>query len=166
MFQLKITVRHIAKWALPKAAVGAGLSREYIAEFKELCARLARQLIHRGTHPENILWHGGEISGFIDFDIAQRNVRLWAVCYCSTALLADCPINERGKWFDVLQGPLRGYGSVLPLTDDEKRAVYCVVCSVQIVFIARGEPESEMTRMNREMLELVAENKERIRSVV
>jgi Ser/Thr protein kinase RdoA (MazF antagonist) len=157
--------QHVTDWAVPKANVGEELLREYVDEFKELCSQLPRQLIHRDTHPENIMWQGGEISGFIDFDIAQRNVRLWDVCYCSTALLPDCPKDERDKWFDVLRGLLRGYDSVSPLTDAEKRTVYYVICSIQLVFIAWGGDDNAITEQNREMLAFIAANKERIKAI-
>jgi Ser/Thr protein kinase RdoA (MazF antagonist)/ADP-ribose pyrophosphatase YjhB (NUDIX family) len=158
--------QHVTEWAMLKANVSEELSREYIGEFKELCARLPRQLIHRDTHPENIIWRDGEVSGFIDFDIAQRNVRLWDICYCSTALLPDCPSDEREKWFEVLRGLLLGYNSVTPLTDAEKQAVFYVICSIQFVFIAWGSDDAEMTKMNREMLAFITQNKERIRTII
>jgi Ser/Thr protein kinase RdoA (MazF antagonist) len=89
-----------------------------------------KPLIHRDTHPENIMWDDGEVSGFIDFDIAQQNVRLWDVCYCSTTLL-DCKNKKRDLWFEVLRSLLNGYDSVVALTDAERRAVFHVICSVQ-----------------------------------
>jgi Ser/Thr protein kinase RdoA (MazF antagonist) len=161
--------QHVTEWAIPKAGVSEEISHEYVDEFGAFCHNLPRQLIHRDTHPENIMWRDGELSGFIDFDIAQRNVRLWDVCYCSTALLPDCPRDEREKWFDVLRELLSGYDSVSPLTDAEKKSVYYVVCSVQLVFIAWGEGSDEyreMTKINREMLEFITQNKERIIAII
>jgi 8-oxo-dGTP pyrophosphatase MutT (NUDIX family)/Ser/Thr protein kinase RdoA (MazF antagonist) len=157
--------RHVAEWALPKANADEQFSRDYTAAFRGLCRQLPKQLIHRDTHPENIMWREGEVSGFIDFDIAQRNVRLWDVCYCSTALLSDCPTGEREKWFEVLREVLRGYDSVSPLTDAEKQSVYYVICSVQLVFVAWGDEQAEMTKVNRELLEFVITNKTRIAGI-
>jgi Ser/Thr protein kinase RdoA (MazF antagonist) len=157
--------RHVTEWALPKSNVNIELSNDFIVELGELCPQLPKQLIHRDTHPENILWYDGDVSGFIDFDIAQCNVRLWDICYCATALLPDCKREERALWFDVLRNILGGYDSVATLTDVEKRAVYYVICSIMFVFIAWGigqDDYSEMTKANREMLEFIVQNKERI----
>jgi len=35
------------------------------------------------------LFDGGEVSGFIDFDLSEINVRLWDVCYCATGILSE-----------------------------------------------------------------------------
>jgi Ser/Thr protein kinase RdoA (MazF antagonist) len=161
--------KQVTEWALPKAGVGDDLPDSFIEELCELCSSLPKQLIHRDTHPENIMWDNGEVSGFIDFDIAQRNVRLWDVCYCSTALLPDCKSEKRDLWFEVLRSMLAGYDSVVALTDAERRAVFYVICSVQIVFIAFGVGQDEyreMTEMNREMLSFIARNKERISGII
>jgi len=57
--------RHVTEWALPKANVSDDISREYISEFGEICAKLPMQLIHRDTHPENIMWSGGEVGAIL-----------------------------------------------------------------------------------------------------
>jgi len=48
-----------------------------------------KQLIHRDPNPSNILFDGGEVSGFIDFDLSERNVRLWDPCYYATGILSE-----------------------------------------------------------------------------
>jgi hypothetical protein len=83
-----------------------------------------------------------------------------------TALLSDCPSGEREKWFEVLRGLLRGYNGVTPLINAEKKAIYYVICSVQLVFIAWGGEKSEMTKTNREMLAFIMQNKERISAII
>lgn len=88
------------------------------------------------------------------------------VCYCSTALLPDCPREKRDLWFDVLRELLCGYDSVSPLTDAEKKSAYYVIVSVQIVFIAWADEQSEMTKTNREMLDYIFQNKERINAII
>jgi len=37
---------------------------------------LPKQLIHRDVHFGNFLFYEGELSGYIDFDLSQRNIRL------------------------------------------------------------------------------------------
>lgn len=71
------------------------------------------------------------------------------------------------KWFEVVRELLRRYDSVTPLTDAEKQAVYYVICSVQLVFIAwSGDEHAEMAKMNREMLAFIMQNKARISTII
>jgi Ser/Thr protein kinase RdoA (MazF antagonist) len=161
--------RHVAEWALPKANADADFSSGFISALSELCPLLPKQLIHRDTHPENILWNDGDVSGFIDFDIAQRNVRLWDACYCATALLSDCRREDRESWFEILRGILSGYDSVAALTSAERQAVYYIVCAIQIVFIAWGagqDEHREMAETSREMLDFIIRNRERIGALI
>jgi Ser/Thr protein kinase RdoA (MazF antagonist)/AraC-like DNA-binding protein len=168
--------RHVAEWALPEVRRQneqwkLGLSDEFFSDysdaFGELFPQLPKQLIHRDPNPSNILFHGGEVSGFVDFDLAERNIRLWDVCYCATGILSEWRgvdnINE--LWFDVLRGILRGYDSVSPLTSAERQAVYYVICSIQQICIAYFESVPkyrELAKSNREMLMFIVQNKGRI----
>ncbi|MDR1328503.1 MAG: helix-turn-helix domain-containing protein, partial [Oscillospiraceae bacterium] len=101
------TKRHNELWnmSLPDSFFG-----EYISGFGELFGDLPKQLIHRDPNPSNILFDGGEVSGFIDFDLSERNIRLWDVCYCATGILSEWRGVEdiHGKWLDLLGGILRG----------------------------------------------------------
>lgn len=50
---------------------------------------LPKQLIHRDVHFGNFLFFEGGLSGYIDFDLTQRNIRIFDVCYFLTGLLAE-----------------------------------------------------------------------------
>lgn len=58
-------------------------------ELRRLSAKLPRQLIHRDIHFGNILFDNNEISGYIDFDLSQRNIRIFDICYFLLGLLLD-----------------------------------------------------------------------------
>jgi len=49
---------------------------DYIENFGALYGKLPKQLIHRDPNPSNILFEGDEVSGFIDFDLSEINIRL------------------------------------------------------------------------------------------
>jgi len=127
---------------------------------------LPKQLIHRDPSPSNILFENGEIRGFIDFDLGERNIRLWDPCYCATGILFECwSDGVREIWFDVLEGILHGYNSVNPLTIEEKQALFYVICSIQNICISYFESVDEykdLAGINREMLRFIEENRERI----
>ena len=42
---------------------------------------LPKQLIHRDVHFGNFLFFEGNLSGYIDFDLSQRNIRIFDICY-------------------------------------------------------------------------------------
>jgi len=88
----------VRDWALPnvrkqniqwKMGLPESFFERYLSEFGALYNALPKQLIHRDPNPGNILFDGGEVSGFIDFDLCERSVRLWDPCYCATGLLSE-----------------------------------------------------------------------------
>jgi len=137
---------------------------DYAEVFGEIFDQMPKQLIHRDPNPSNILFDGRDISGFIDFDLSERNVRLWDPCYCATGVLCAWQGVEdiQKKSPDILRGILHGYDSVCPLTAEEKRAVFYVLCSIQMICVAYFESideYKELAKTNREMLRFIAENK-------
>ena len=166
----------VTEWAMPNVKKqneqwGLGLSDEFFSDYTEtfgaIFAKLPRQLIHHDIHPSNILFENGVVSGFIDFDLCERNVRLWDPCYCSTGILCEWRDvdNIQDKWPDVLAGVMHGYDSVNHLTPEEKRAVFYVICSIQMICAAYFESVEEfreLAKTNREMLQFISGKKEYI----
>ena len=170
---------HVTGWALPEVkkqnyqyqmGLPDNFFEDYIDNFGVLFDKLPKQLIHRDPNPSNILFDGGDVSGFIDFDLSERNVRLWDLCYCSTGILCEWRgvdgIHE--KWPDILAGILQGYDSVNPLTDEEKQAIYYVICSIQMICVAYFESVGELKELaktNREMLQFIIEQEAKIKQL-
>ena len=164
----------VRDWALPnvrkqniqwKMGLPERFFERYLSEFGALYDTLPKQLVHRDPNPSNILFHNGGVSGFIDFDLSERNVRLWDPCYCATGLLSEWRGVEdiRARWPALFEGILRGYDSVNPLTEEEKKAVFHVLCSIQMVCVAYFEGvddphHRELAKTNREMLVYIAQS--------
>lgn len=143
---------------------------EYIHNFGALFEKLPKHLIHRDPHPGNILFRGGEVCGFVDFDLSERNIRLWDPCYCATGILAEhwAAENAYKQFSALLSAILHGYDSVSPLTAAEKRAIYGVLCSIQMICAAYFESNPAykgLARFNREMLLFIAGQKEQINRI-
>jgi len=143
---------------------------EYIRDFGMLFEKLPKQLIHSDPNPCNILFYDGDVSGFIDFDLSERNIRLWDPCYCATGILCEQRNAENAyeKFSVILDAMLHGYDSVNPLTAEEKQAIYYVLCSVQMICVAYFESVSEykdLARTNREMLIYMINQKDRIDNI-
>ena len=71
---------------------------------KEVYDVLPVGLIHRDVHFGNFLFDEGEFSGYIDFDLSQRNIRLFDLCYFMLGLLSEEEAIEISydEWFVVL----------------------------------------------------------------
>ena len=167
--------RQITEWAMPAVKrlneqYGMGLTDSFFEDYTEIFGalfdKLPKQLIHRNPNPTCILFDGGEVSGFIDFDLSERNIRLWDPCYCATGVLAEQlgVENAYEKWPEILSGILNGYDSVTPLTPDEKLSIFYVICSIQMIFVAwlekqEGDGFKELAKTNRDMFRFVAKNK-------
>lgn len=129
----------VRDWALPSAKTVLNLSdafcRDYLDTFADLYHRLPRQIIHRDPHPGNIIC-GEDRWGFLDFELAERNVRIYDPCYAATAVLSETFGRNDDRWLDIYRDILWGYDSVVHLTDEERRAAAYVILANQFVCVA------------------------------
>ena len=168
---------NVTEWALPSVKKqnmqwGMGIDEsffdDYIKNFGKLYDRLPKQLIHRDPNPSNILFEDGEVSGFIDFDLSEVNVRLWDVCYCATGILSEAINEAYENWLDILAGILHGYNLEGKLTQEEKQAVFYVICSIQMICIAyfgSHDKFKELANTNRKMLRYIIQKKKSIDNI-
>lgn len=77
---------------MPKVKESVGLSdslcEEYTVNFGELYPKLPKQIIHRDPNPSNIITCDDKW-GFIDFELSEKNVRIFDPCYAATAILSE-----------------------------------------------------------------------------
>ena len=132
----------LTNWAMPATLELEPRTVEIIeyveTNFIPITDALPQQLIHRDAHPNNMLFHKGRLSGFIDFDLTTYGIRIFDLCYCSTAILMQ-DFNDQGKraqWLDLFSELMRGYQSGIQLTEQEKNALFPVLLSIQLIFIA------------------------------
>lgn len=130
---------------------------------------MPRQLIHRDPHPDNILFKEGRLAGFIDFELSERNVRIFDPCYASTAILNnnyDDPSVDNNRWFSVYRELLSGYDEIARLSELERRAAPNVVLCIQFICIAYFsgiEKFSALAKTNIDMLHWLVANREKLR---
>ena len=126
-------------WALPKAKAALGLSegfcREYWDTLTALYPQLPRQIIHRDPNPGNII-RSGDRWGFIDFELAERNARIYDPCYAATAVLSETFGTGCEGWLDTYRDILLGYDSVACLTAAEREAIPYMILANQFVCVA------------------------------
>lgn len=151
----------VAGWAMPQAkrvmALPDNFCMDYTATFGELFAHLPKQIIHRDPNPGNIILCDDRW-GFIDFDLSQRNIRIFDPCYAATAILSEsldeAAPGKLDKWLEIYHSIIRGYDSIVPMTPEERAAVPYVVLSIQLICVAwfsEQTNEPELFEINKKM---------------
>jgi Ser/Thr protein kinase RdoA (MazF antagonist) len=105
---------------------------------EKLYDKLPVQLIHRDVHLGNFLFENGKFSGYIDFDLSQRNIRIFDLCYFMLGLLSKEEVLEisEEQWFDILKYFFAGYEQEHKLLPEEKQAVPYVMEAIELLFVA------------------------------
>ena len=163
----------VKSWALPKISSELGLGddfvRKFLDEFEDLYKALPRQVIHRDPNPSNIIV-ADDKWGFIDFELSERNVRIFDPCYAATAILSetfeDGNSDKFMKWISVMKEMIAGYDSVIRLTEEEKQAVPYIILANQFIstaYFADKDRYQELYETNRKMTRCIIYNIEKMR---
>ena len=169
----------VSQWALPNVkkqvtqwslAIPEAFFDDYLTIFETLEKGLPRQIIHRDPNPENILFIDNSVSGFIDFELVEKNIRLFDPCYSATAILSGTKKEDYEQWFQILENILLSYDKENALSTEEKQAIFYVICSIQMICVAyfaeNDQPNfKKLAQVNRQMLEFIVQNKERITKI-
>ena len=122
---------------------------ETVEQLALLYDNLPVQLIHRDVHFGNFLFNEGKFSGYIDFDLSQRNVRIFDLCYFVLGLLSEEEqidiTNE--EWFVIVRDVFDGYNQKIPLLADELKAIPYVMKSIELLFAAWYLGQNNMKRV-------------------
>ena len=147
----------VRDWALPKAKATLNLSdafcREYLDTFARLYPKLPRQIIHRDPNPGNIIC-ADDRWGFIDFELAERNARIYDPCYAATAVLSETFGQGNDRWLGIFRDIICGYDSVAHLTEEERSPIHYLILANQFVCVAwfaAHDKYAEILEVNRRM---------------
>ena len=160
------TYESVVNWAIPQLEGKMDLPKEllnnYKNDFGKAYRAIPRQVIHRDPNPGNIILSEKEW-GFIDFELSERNVRIFDPCYAATAILsesfAEGDAQKLIKWVYIYKNIIYGYDAVVTLTDEEKWAVPYVVLSNQLLataWFSDKEKFKELYEVNKKMTEWIA----------
>ncbi len=129
----------VRDWALPRAKEAMKLPehfcKEYLDIFSALYPALPRQIIHRDPNPGNIIC-AEDRWGFLDFELSERNVRIYDPCYAATAVLSETFGADNDNWLGIYRDILWGYDSVAKLTEAERKAIPYIILTNQFVCVA------------------------------
>jgi len=112
-----------------------------VSQLAMVYSNLPVQLIHRDVHFGNFLFSDGKFSGYIDFDLSQRNIRIFDLCYFLLGLLSEeekLEITDE-LWFELVKDVFAGYEQKLKLTEVEKKAVPYVMECIELLFVSYFE---------------------------
>lgn len=161
----------VRDWALPQAQQALGLTdsfcKEYLDTFATLYPKLPRQIIHRDPNPGNIICSQNQW-GFIDFDLAERNARIYDPCYAATAVLSESFGKDNDLWLEIYRNIICGYDSVAYLKDEERRAIPYVILANQFVCVAwfAGQDKyAELFEINKKMTLWLIERFEELKAI-
>lgn len=140
---------------------------QVVSQLAALYDQLPVQLIHRDIHFGNFLFADGVFSGYIDFDLSQRNIRIFDLCYFLLGLLSEeegLKMTEE-TWFGFLRDVFAGYEGSLKLSEAEKKAVPYVMECIELLFIAYfdNEKDDSCAENAYELYEFVRRRENRIR---
>lgn len=155
----------VVNWAVPelkgKLHIPAKILQEYEQRLGVIFRALPRQIVHRDPNPGNIIL-AEDKWGFIDFELSEKNVRIFDPCYAATAVLSESfeEGNETklSKWIKIYKNIIYGYDDVVKLTKEEKEAIPYVVLSNQLMalaWFAQAEKYKELYETNKKMTEWI-----------
>lgn len=98
---------------------------------------LPRNIIHRDIHLGNVLIDAGVITGWLDFDLTRKDIRIFDIAYLMTGLLLG-RIDDKFailKWQDLLQNFIAGYESVANLEENEHLLLPVMMIAMELLFV-------------------------------
>ena len=158
----------VSEWAVPslkgKLDIEAGSLDEILGRFSALYKDLPRQVVHRDPNPGNIIL-AEDKWGFIDFELSERNARIFDPCYLAAAVLSET--FEEGneemllKWVNVMKEIMSGYDSVVKMTESEKEAIPYMILANQFIstaFFVGKDKHGDLYKTNKGITEWIARN--------
>ena len=153
----------VVNYAIPKVKgkvnISEGILAGYVEEFATLYPALTKQVIHRDPNPGNLIL-AEDGWGVIDFELSEKNIRIFDPCYAATAILSETfeagKEEKLQKWLAIFRNILCGYDEVVKLSEEEKKAIPYVVLSNQLLALAWFEGQEkfkELYETNKQMTE-------------
>lgn len=149
------------EWAIPvlvdKMDLPMSFVKTYEKEFGQKYESLPQQIIHRDPNPGNFILYGNNW-GVLDFDLSERNIRIFDPCYAATAILSENfesdNIDKLKQWLTIYKNIMYGYDVVVKLSDDEWKAIPYVVITNQLIstaWFSEQENYRELYETNKKM---------------
>ena len=140
-------------WILPELEKGGVTFADGVLDYLQAFLTqeypsLPRQLIHRDIHTSNLLFEDGVLTGYLDFDMGQKNARIFDVVYLACSQLVEnyWDTARLAIWCEIFAGIVQGYNELLPLSEKELKAIPALFVFDEVLFTAfyakTGQPET------------------------
>ncbi len=143
---------------------------EIIKNLEQYYSKLPVQLIHKDVHFGNFLFDKGNFSGYIDFDLSQKNIRIFDLCYFLLSVLSEKEKFEitDEKWFDFAKNVFAGYNRTLELTAEEKQSAVFVMECIELLFLAyyEGQEDFASAKSSYNILKFINGNEKKIANII
>lgn len=161
---------NVTVWALPKVSQLLYIPEKILNSYKDafggIYISLPQQIIHRDPNPANIIVNE-ERCGFIDFELSERNIRIFDPCYAASAILSETFSKESfNQWIEIYKNIVFGYNKVAKLTSEEMQALPFVILSNQLIclaFFSENRKYESILKINLEMTNLILDNFEKLK---
>ena len=107
----------------------------------------------------------GQVSRGLDFDLSEKNIRIFDPCYAATAILSESFENDNldklSQWVVIYKNILYGYDEVAKLSDNEWKAIPFVIITNQFIstaWFSKQEKYKDIYEINKKMTEWMLEN--------
>lgn len=158
----------VKNWALPKVKdmlnIPESFWKDTMEYFGTLYDTIPKQIIHRDPNPSNIIT-AENTWVFIDFDLSERNIRIFDPCYAATAILSESfHENDQEKlaqWIEIYKNIIYGYDSVAKLSSNEVKAIPYVILSNQLIccaWLSEQEKYKNIFYVNQKMTQWIYNN--------
>lgn len=141
-----------------------------IKRLRNVYEKLPKGIIHRDVHLGNFLFSEGVFSGYIDFDLSQKNIQIFDLCYFMLGILLEEEENKISKerWFEVLKYVVDGYDTERKLTEDERKSIVTVMENIELLFVAYfiGEQDEQAAKESAKLYYFCRENYDLIKQKV
>ena len=133
----------LAEWRnYIKPGLGVIINEEWVTHVEiQLCdlyQKLPHQLIHRDVHTHNVLFADGKLTGWLDFDLGRRDVKLFDLAYLLGGLLSE-GIQEPAKveiWRLLYQAIIDGYNEINTMSANEHEALPVMMIVIELLFVS------------------------------
>ena len=137
-----------------------------ISNLEKYYCELPTGLIHRDVHFGNFLFDKGDFSGYIDFDLSQKNIRIFDLCYFVLSVLSEKDKFEMDEvnWFDFTQNIFAGYNKIRSLTAQEKETSVFVMECIELLFLAyfENQEDTALAKNTYDVFQFINQNERRI----
>ena len=137
---------------------------KFVVASEDIYFYVTKRLKGKIKMPKNFILCGDNW-GVLDFDLSERNIRIFAPCYAATAILSESfeadNADKLNQWISIYKNILYGYDEVANLSENEWKAIPYVVITNQLIstaWFSEQEKYKELYEINKKMTEWMMQN--------